>query len=433
MSKVRIGDLFEVEKGSLQSSKCTEGEFDFITASKEWKTHNDFSHDIEALIFAAMASGSLGRTHYVNGKFITSDLCYILTPKNSEKYPIDLKFYHFVFNSLKDEIVKNTKSGTSKKAINQTNLKNYEIPYFDIEQQHLWIEKLLKTKSIKEKLTVEIDTQQTLLKKLRQKILQDAIEGKLTTSWREQNSDVKSASVLLEKIKAEKEQLIKDKKIKKEKSLPPINEDDIPFDIPDSWKWSKINELIKDLQYGTSKKCSYTQNMESPILRIPNVSSGYIDINDFKYTKLTDKEKEQYSLEIDDLLVVRSNGSRELVGKSVLVSRQLTNYGYAGYLIRLRFFNKNLNAPYIQCFFNSPYIREQIETPLRTTVGINNINSTELSNLIIPIPPLEEQKEIVKKIESLFKVCDALEEQINSSQKNSQILMQSVLKEAFEK
>jgi len=433
MSKVRIGDLFEVEKGSLQSSKCTEGEFDFITASKEWKTHNDFSHDIEALIFAAMASGSLGRTHYVNGKFITSDLCYILTPKNSEKYPIDLKFYHFVFNSLKDEIVKNTKSGTSKKAINQTNLKNYEIPYFDIEQQHLWIEKLLKTKSIKEKLTVEIDTQQTLLKKLRQKILQDAIEGKLTTSWREQNSDVKSASVLLEKIKAEKEQLIKDKKIKKEKSLPPINEDDIPFDIPDSWKWSKINELIKDLQYGTSKKCSYTQNMESPILRIPNVSSGYIDINDLKYTKLTDKEKEQYSLEIDDLLVVRSNGSRELVGKSVLVSRQLTNYGYAGYLIRLRFFNKNLNAPYIQCFFNSPYIREQIETPLRTTVGINNINSTELSNLIIPIPPLEEQKEIVKKIESLFKVCDALEEQINSSQKNSQILMQSVLKEAFEK
>jgi len=171
MSKVRIGDLFELEKGSLQSSKCTEGEFDFITASKEWKTHNDFSHDFEALIFAAMASGSLGRTHYVNGKFITSDLCYILTPKDNDKFPIDLKFYHFVFNSLKEEIVKNTKSGTSKEAINQTNLKNYEIPYFGIEQQHLWIEKLLKTKSIKEDLTDEAETQQTLLKKLRQKIV----------------------------------------------------------------------------------------------------------------------------------------------------------------------------------------------------------------------------------------------------------------------
>ena len=139
---MRIGDLFNLEKGSLQSSKCTPGKYDFITAAEEWKTHNSYSHNIEALIFAAMASGSLGRTHYVNGKFITSDLCYILTPKDSEKYPIDLKFYHFVFNSLRDEIVKNTKSGTSKESINQTNLKNYEIPYFEIEQQRFWIEKL---------------------------------------------------------------------------------------------------------------------------------------------------------------------------------------------------------------------------------------------------------------------------------------------------
>ena len=175
MNKMKIGDLFELEKGSLQSSKCTEGEFDFITASKDWKTHNEFSHDIEALIFAAMASGSLGRTHYVNSKFITSDLCYILTPKDNEKYPINLKFYHFVFNSLRDEIVKNTKSGTSKESINQTNLKKYEIPYFDIAQQNVWIERLLQTKSIKEDLEEEIQTQQQLLKKLRQSILQEAI------------------------------------------------------------------------------------------------------------------------------------------------------------------------------------------------------------------------------------------------------------------
>ena len=167
-------------------------------------------------------------------------------------------------------------------------------------------------------------------------------------------------------------------------------------------------------------------------MRIPNVSSGCIDISDLKYTKLTEKEKEQYSLHIDDLLVIRSNGSRELVGKSVLVTNELDSYGYAGYLIRLRFFHKNLKALYIQYFFNSSYIREQIETPLRTTVGINNINSTELSSLIIPIPPLNEQKEIVKKIESLFKICDELEGQINNSKKSSQTLTQAVLKEAFE-
>ena len=100
MSLVSISDLFDFEKGSLQSSKNTPGEFDFITASSEWKNHNEFTHNCEALIFAAAASGSLGRTHYVNGKFISSDLCFIITPKNENKYPIDLKFYHIIFNTF---------------------------------------------------------------------------------------------------------------------------------------------------------------------------------------------------------------------------------------------------------------------------------------------------------------------------------------------
>ncbi|CAH9017637.1 hypothetical protein [Candidatus Nitrosacidococcus sp. I8] len=71
---ILIGELFNIEKGELQSTKCIAGKYDFITAAEEWKTHNEYSHECEALIFAAAASGSLGRTHYVNGKFITSDL-----------------------------------------------------------------------------------------------------------------------------------------------------------------------------------------------------------------------------------------------------------------------------------------------------------------------------------------------------------------------
>ena len=107
---IPIGVLFDIEKGSLQSTKCTPGNYDFITASKEWKTHNEYDHDCEALIIAVAASGSLGRTHYIKGKFISSDLCFILTPRNSEKFPINLSFYHFVFNSIKNDIVTATKS-----------------------------------------------------------------------------------------------------------------------------------------------------------------------------------------------------------------------------------------------------------------------------------------------------------------------------------
>ena len=89
----KIGELFEIEKGTLQSLKNFEGNFTFITASEEWKTHISYTHDCEALVFAMGASGSLGRTHYINGKFCASDLCFILTPLDSFIKKIDIRFY----------------------------------------------------------------------------------------------------------------------------------------------------------------------------------------------------------------------------------------------------------------------------------------------------------------------------------------------------
>ena len=427
MTKMKIGDLFELEKGSLQSSKCIAGQYDFITASKEWKTHNEFSHDTEALIFAAMASGSLGQTHYVNGKFITSDLCYILTPKDNEKYPINLKFYHFVFNSLRDEIVKNTKSGTSKESINQTNLKKYEIPYFDIEQQNIWIERLLKTKSIKENLISEIETQQTLLKKLRQSILQEAIEGKLTASWREKNPDVESASILLEKIKSEKEQLIKEKKIKKQKPLQPINEGEIPFEIPEGWKWCRLGQIGYTFR-GKSPK--YDKNSNIFAINQKCVRWNYIDLSHCKnINEDWYKSLDSFVLTKADDILVNSTGEGT-IGRAAIVHKE-QDYIYDSHVLLFR--SLFCKSSYIMSCINSTFGQEQIDnakgakSTKQTELGVEKLNS-----LFIPLPPLEEQKEIVKKIENLFAICDELETQIEASKKSSQTLMQAVLKEAFE-
>jgi len=429
MGKVKIGDLFELEKGSLQSSKCTAGEYDFITASKEWKTHNEYSHDTEALIFAAMASGSLGRTHYVNGKFITSDLCYILTPKDSKKYPINLKFYHFVFNSLRDEIVKNTKSGTSKESINQTNLKKYEIPYFDIAQQNIWIERLLQTKSIKEDLEEEIQTQQELLKKLRQSILQEAIEGKLTKEWREKNPDVESASVLLEKIKQEKEQLVKEKKIKKQKSLPPISEDEKPFEIPESWEWCRLGDIGFALR-GKSPK--YDKNSSLLAINQKCVRWGHVDLTHGKGIKKDwfDTLDTSILTQQNDILV--NSTGEGTIGRAALIDFQTINYIYDSHVLLFR--SIFMSSYYIMKFINSDLGQKQIDD----SKGAKSTKQTELGveklrALKIPLPPRKEQKEIVKKIENLFAVCDALEKEVQSSKKSSEQLMQAVLKEAFEK
>jgi type I restriction enzyme, S subunit len=427
MILMRIDEIFSFEKGVLQSSKCAPGEYDFITASSDWKTHNEYTHNCEALIFAAAASGSLGRTHYVNGKFVSSDLCFIITPKDQDNLPVDLKFYHILFNELKDEIVRNTKAGTSKEAIGLGSFGKYELPYFDIETQIEIKNRFANSEEIKSSLTTELNQQVGLVKKLRQQLLQDAVQGKLVA----QNPKDEPASELLKKIKAEKEKLFSEKKLKKEKELLPIKTEEIPFEIPENWVWCRLGEILTEIKYGTSQSCDYDHAKNSIVLRIPNVSTGVIDGEDLKYTNLSEKEISELALEKDDILIIRSNGSRELVGRTVLVTPEFVGFAYAGYLVRFRFDKELTNARYLLTATTAPFFRGLIETPLRTTVGINNINTQEMSNLFIPLPPLAEQYHIVQKVDELMKCCNELEASIKESELQNEKLLQQVLREAL--
>lgn len=421
-----IGEIFIIEKGTVQSSKNIPGSYDFITAGAEWKTHNEFSHDCEALIFAMGASGSLGRTHYANGKFIASDLCFILTPKIQYRERVDLKFYYSYFNSIRNEIVKQTATGTSKMAINAKNFSNYKIVFPSIEEQKQARFSLERIQPKSALLSEVVEECLNDISNLRQSILQNAVQGKLVP----QDPNDEPASVLLKKIKAEKEQMIKEKKIKKEKPLPEITEDMVPFDLPQGWKWVKFQDILFQIKYGTSKKCEY-ETGNTPVLRIPNIKNGKIDFTDLKYADFTETELEELSLEVDDLLMVRSNGSSTLVGRIAHILSTAKGFTYAGYLVRLRIAKSFININYLLLVFNSNFIREQIEMPIRTTSGVKNINTSEISRLILPIPPLQEQKRIVEKVDKLMLLCDELEKTVEQSRCDSEMLMQSVLPEAF--
>ena len=422
-----IGKLFKIEKGQLQSTKCTPGKFDFITAAEDWKTHNQYNHECEALIFAAAASGSLGRTHYVDGKFISSDLCYILTPKDEKKYPLNLAFYHFVFNSLRPVLVAATKSGTSKESINQTNFKKYEFPYFDIEQQDFWIERLKNTLIRKNLLCSQLTHQQTLLKKLRQQILQEAIQGKLTADFRTQNPDIEPAGKLLVRIKAEKEQLIKEKKIKKQKPLPPISEEEIPFELPEGWTWCRVWDIAKLITSGSRDWAKYYADNGAIFITMGNLSIGHYQLrtDNVRYVQPPNNgEGLRTKLKENDLLISITGD----VGNLGLIPKNFGEAYINQHTCLLRFMPECQNR-YFPELMRSPLAKYQYNDPQR---GIkNSFRLGDVGEMIIPLPPLPEQKAIATKVEKLLSICDQLETQITTNQTHTEQLMQAVLKEAF--
>lgn len=151
-----IGSLFNIEKGCLQSSKNRPGKYPFITAAETWSTHDHFTHDCEALVFAMAASGSLGRTHYVKGQFIASDLCFILTPKDEYRERLNLRFYHAYFNAIRAHVVKSMAKGGAKLSINKTDFAAFPIVFLPKSNQDALGAKILKEATRIESLKREI-------------------------------------------------------------------------------------------------------------------------------------------------------------------------------------------------------------------------------------------------------------------------------------
>lgn len=392
--KVKIKDIFNFEKWPLQSSKNTPWKYDFITASSERKTHDTFSHEWEHLIFAMAASGSLWRTHYVNWKFISSDLCFILTPK--DRNSINMKFYHIYFNLIRKDIVSKTATWSAKIAINQNNFWNYEIIVWDIKEQDRIFDKINSLAPNIEKL-LNIFEDQDLVKRLRQSILQDAIQGKLFP----QDPNDEPASELLKKIQQEKDLLIKEKKIKKGKDLAPISEAEIPFNLPKGWEWVRLWEIIDMIYWSWLKKEDTIDDGKYPVFWSNGISWYYNQYLTNKRAIIIWRKWSAGALNISEL------PSRTTDVAYYIEEQLYINFNFMYYLL------KSLKLEDL-----SKWIKPWL-------------NRNDAYNLILWLPPLAEQHRIVAKVDELMSLCDQLQEQIDSAKEQWDLLMESVLSEVF--
>lgn len=321
-------------------------------------------------------------------------------------------------NKLKELILPECNIKEQLDAINISN--GAEIPDYEdlIRQIELTLKEYENCKSV---LThYEIQKNNTQL--LKQSILQEAIQGKLTQEWRKENSDIEPASKLLERIKAEKIQLIKDKKRKKEKPFPRIAEEEVPFELPESWVWCRLGDITN---YGSSEK----------------IESNEIDGNTW-VLDLEDIEKDSSRIIQRKLFKDRNSLSTKSIYKKgwVLYSKlrpYLNKVVVADQdgvctteILPLQIFS-NMNPQYIMFGMKGKEFLSYVNSKV-SGMKMPRLRTEDGQNALIPIAPVEEQGVIVQKVDALLETCRLIEEEIYISEQHVQTLMQTVLKEAFE-
>lgn len=287
-----------------------------------------------------------------------------------------------------------------------------EIPT-DVEEQKRVVKKLIEKNSIIENTSSELTYQLSLIKQLRQAFLREAMQGKLVKSL----NTKETGKQLLAKIKAEKAQLIAEKKLKKEKDLPLISEEEIPFEIPEHWAWCRLGDVI-DLTSGqdlSPSQYSDTRNVGLPyITGASNLQNGEVMVNRWTETP------KSYALKGDLLFTCKGSG----IGKMAYL--QIEKVHIARQIMSIR-------SPFILLNYIEIILSNNIDDfRLNAKSLIPGIDRPQVFKLLLALPPLHEQEQIVAKLEELKAFCDGLEQSIKESQGYNEKLLQEVLREALQ-
>lgn len=418
-----------IEKGKIGIKAAIPCEFPLVTTGEQRATHNEFHFEGEAVCIPLVSAtghghASIKRLHYESGKFCAGSILAACLPKDPKK--TSAKFLYLYLSLLKDSILVPLMQGSANVSLKIKDIEKVEVPDVSLQEQNRLVKLIDKLKHKQDKILDEIGKQQSYLQHLRQTILQEAVQGKLT----QQNPNDEPASELLKRIKAEKQKLIKEGKLKKEKELPPITKNEIPFGLPEGWVWCRMNDISYVGNGSTPDKSQFTSSPDDiPYLKVYNIVKQQVDF-DYKpqYVK-RDCHYGQLKRSVVYAGDVLMNIVGPPLGKVALVPDSLPECNINQAIVVIRPFLKELNR-WIYWFLREQSAINSIVT--KGTAGQDNISVTQSRNLLVPFPPLPEQTRIVHKIEKLTNHITQLEQQVTTSQTQAQQLLQTVLAKAFE-
>ena len=356
----------------------------------------------------------------VDGAIVTNDFLAFDVNKNTiEQY----LFYQLLKSPIFLEACKKASRGvTQRKRINEDFFLGYELTIPRRDAQKALCAKIELAEKGQETLKNQIENQKIYLKNLRKQILQDAVEGKLTKEWREKNPDIEPASELLKKIKKEKENLISEKKIKKEKTLPPIEKNEVPFELPSSWIWTRIGEITN---YGSSEKIEPNRITDDTwVLDLEDIEKESSKIINFETFKNRNTTSSKSVFKKGDVLYSKLRPYLDKVvvapGDGICTTE----------IIPIKMFAE-LNPLF---FMYSLKRRDFLDYASRCVKGMKmpRFGTEDVKLSYFPLPPLSEQLAIVSKLETLMQKLNEAEKQIEKSLEVSKLLTKAILTEAFQ-
>ena len=406
-----IGMLCNIEKGETGIASAMPGAFPLVNTSAKRKSCNSYQFDTEAVCIPLVSSTGHGKktlnyVHYQKGKFALGTILAAVIPKEPAK--LSAAFLHRYLQFNKDRKIVPLMKGAANVSLAVKDIAKIEVPVPPISEQKSFIELFNKLNDSSIKLQGEFSNQSCYLSLLRQAILREAIEGKLTADWRKQNltliSGENSASALLAKIKTEKARLIKEGIIRKEKPLAPITDAEKQFDLPDGWVWCRLGELIKISSGDGLTAKDMTKGGDYPVFG-GNGINGYHD--KFNVSKPT-------------IVIGRVGalcGSVHVTPESAWVTDNAFVTYYPEAAINSQWLEKLLIALDLRI-----RARETAQ-PVISGKRVYPIN--------IGFASIDEQQAIVERVNKLMAMIDELEKQVTERKDKSERLMQSVLREAF--
>ena len=444
--KVKLGDICRIEKGRTGIASAAPGEYPLVVTAEERKTCGTYQFDCEAVCIPLVSSSghgkkSLKNVHYQSGKFALGSILCAVIPNNPQE--VNARYLHQYLQFYKDTVLVPLMKGAANVSLSMRDIAKVEIPLPDFDTQAALAKTFVEAQEKQKQLNAEFEKQTEYASRLRQNILQEAIEGKLTAEWRkahpvEKGNPDLDAQALFEQIQKEKEGKAfpcgrtslrptpsagsNAARNACSKNLPEITDTDQPFEIPDSWKWVRLGQ-VSDINGGYSFKSENYSEIGIRIVRISDFNeNGFVNSKIVRYPY--SEKMNAYCLEKNNILIALTGGT---VGKSFFVldipELMVVNQRVATIKIQ------TIIPKYADVLLKSKMAQERIQDAKHSSN--DNISLPDLIDMPFPLPPLAEQKEIIAKLESLLAKATELEEQIQERKKLSVQLMQTVLKNAF--